>query len=53
VRACVRVCARARVLCVFPGAYNDHNRKVEESYPQNQVYVCPLLCRIVLTTMSG
>lgn len=22
---------------MFPGAYNDHNRKVEESYPQNQV----------------
>lgn len=22
---------------LFPGAYNDHNRKVEESYPQNRV----------------
>jgi len=29
---CVCVC-----MCVFPGEYNDHNRKVEESYPQNQV----------------
>lgn len=29
---CACVC-----VCVFPGAYNDHNRKVEESYPQNQV----------------
>jgi hypothetical protein len=29
---CVCVC-----VCVFPGAHNDHNRKVEKSYPQNQV----------------
>lgn len=24
-------------MCAFLGAYNDHNRKVKESYPQNQV----------------
>lgn len=30
-------CRRKGEKGLFPGAYNDHNRKVEQSYPQHRV----------------